>query len=183
MSQWPWRTDAFEKLNKLHIAGGQENVGVGDEAIIGNASLKYWFYGKINMEFFTRTVWQVESGLVLFVLVGKWARSKEVWVGGLGDLGKKWQWLVGPVRRKNTSTGGVWHRIEILRESACGIAMLLAVFLLIPQPRLHPSLLFSCILFHLSFCCCFPLLFCFIPAFWHCISVLSLFFLFRNTAV
>lgn len=41
------------------------------------------------MEFFTRTVWQVESGLVLFVLVGKWARSRELWVGGLGDLGKK----------------------------------------------------------------------------------------------
>lgn len=52
------------------------------------------------MEFFTRTVWQVESGLVLFVLVGKWVRSRELWVGGLGDLGKKWQWLVGPRQKE-----------------------------------------------------------------------------------
>lgn len=54
------------------ITGGQDNGGVGAEGIIGNASVKSYFYpkdGKVNMEFFIRTVRQIESGLVLFVLV------------------------------------------------------------------------------------------------------------------
>lgn len=72
------------------------------------------------------------------------------------------------------SIGGMRHApqgcvskglVEIHREPACGIGILLDVLLLIPQPRLHRLFHSPAFLFHLLFCRIFPLLFCFILAF------------------